>query len=138
MNNKVTWDIKLPKSANISTTWNNSGNFEKWIKDMNADPPPSEQEMIESISLNAEDVGFFRDILDWLQKMAPKKISFFLRELYLSKSNEWASPKKYSYEKMCELIYRMGFRASETIENRMILGTNNKWVQDYFRDFHPA
>lgn len=129
MNNKITWEYKNYNTKTFSTN-----DFSKWVKNYEFDKSlPSEQELIELITSNVEDVGFFKDILDWLRKTAPRKIMFFLRELYLCRSATKVG--LHSYEKMCELIYKMGFRTSETVENRMILGPKNKWVQEYFKDF---
>lgn len=126
MNNKITWEYKNYNTKTFSTN-----DFSKWVKNYEFNKSlPSEEELIECVAPNIEDVGFFKDILDWLRKTAPRKIMFFLRELYLHKPS-----KMHSYEKMCELIYKMGFRTSEIVENRMILGPKNKWVQEYFKDF---
>ena len=120
---------------NINKTWENikpDNNYGKWVFEGNefADPVPkvTEQSMMEDILLRTEDEGFFRDILDWLQNMAPKKIRRLLNRL----SGE---PGKISYESMCESVYQFGFRASEILERRMILGPANKWVRMYFEDF---
>lgn len=40
-----------------------------------------------------------------------------------------------SYERLCETVHSMGFRASDVLERRMILGPSNKWVRKYFEDF---
>lgn len=123
--NIKTWDM-VSKSNSI--TWGgNVNDFGKWAIGWE----PTEQEMIEKILTGIDDEGFFRDILDWLKKMAPKKVPRFLEELYIPIN----SGLTYSYESLCEIVYKFGFRASEVVERRMILGTNNKWVQDYFKDF---
>jgi hypothetical protein len=139
MNNKSkTWNI-LPKYDSNTNTWSNSGSgyFEKWIEAESKKTLPTEQEMIKKILTGVEDVGFFKDILDWLKKMAPKRVPRFLEELYIPLQGD--NPGLFcSYESLCEIVYKFGFKASETIEKRMILGSNNKWVQEYFRDFHPS
>lgn len=91
---------------------------------------PSEDDMIKDILGRTEEYGFFKDILEWLKKDAPKKLRVILREL--------VSPihtGHVTYERLCEVMYHIGFKTSELIERRMILGPSNKWVVEYFNDF---
>ena len=128
MKDKTKWTItSVSDSINTNSTWTTDTYFNKFITPT---PPPLEEEMIEKIISNNEDCGFFQDVLNWLRKVAPKKVAFFIRELYLSRSSDL-----YSYKKMCELVYKLGFRTTDIIEKRMILGPSNEWVKEYFKDF---
>ena len=121
-----TWTTSQYDGTSIKKqTWTYQGTWSK-----NEERHISVEEFIAKILENNEDPGFFRDILDWLKNMAPKKIYPFVKELYSSSKLGFCS-----YEKMCELIYRLEFKANELIETRMILGPNNKWVRKYFEDF---
>lgn len=140
MNSKITWEWgDVPINATYTYQRNHPDvDLIKWVHDQEkikktSPPEPSEQEMIEKILTGIDDEGFFRDILDWLKKMAPKKVPRFLEELYIPIN----SGLTCSYDGLCEIVYKLGFKASETLEHRMILGANNKWVQEYFKDFYP-
>lgn len=74
----------------------------------------------------AEDRGFAEDILSWLRASAPRKIRFFL---------SMSSSAGVTYEFLCMCVYELGFRGSDLIERRMVLGPVNKWVKLYFEDF---
>lgn len=92
----------------------------------------TDESMIEEILGRTDDQGFFKDLVSWLSVDAPKKVRRTLKE--------FASPMHtgiITYERLCEVVYRIGFRASELIERRMILGPSNQWVAEYFKDF-PA
>lgn len=128
--NSTTLNTSILNTKNTNWTWTTNTYFDKFTKNILQTPPPLEEEMIEKIISNTGDRGFFQDILDWLRKVAPKKVSFFIRDLYLSRSGDL-----YSYEKMCELVYKLGFRANDVIEKRMILSPSNEWVKSYFKDF---
>lgn len=122
--NKYTYETK---------TYNNYY-FGKWMKNIELElPQPKilEEEMIKEILSKVEDKGFFNDILNWLRQMAPKKIDYFLNQMYFPIKSGLC----FSYESMCKIVYQLGFRANEIIERRMILGDNNEWVQKYFKDF---
>lgn len=118
-------------------------NFGKWTyhsKDSDeaipVAPAPTDKEIIDEILQypSLEDNGFFEDVVDWLRKDAPRKLRAFLNgcktSLRMSCSVPW-------YETLCEAVFRMGFRASERLEQRMMLGQNNEWVKKYFADFPP-
>jgi hypothetical protein len=78
-----------------------------------------------------EDSGFFDDIVEWLRRDAPKKLGRLLDIL-----RPWpAGFTVLSHETLCEALYSLGFRASERLERRMILGTANEWTRKYFEDF---
>ena len=83
--------------------------------------------MIDDIMNRTEDQGFFKDVVDWLSKEAPRILLNTLEQLC------YAGPVTYS--RLCEFLYDIGFRTSELIERRMILGPSNKWVVEYFKDF---
>lgn len=93
-------------------------------------PPATNESMIDDIMNRTEDKGFFRDMVEWLEKEAPKRLPLMLREL---------CPPMHTgsvfYDRLCEVLYQIGFRTSEMLERRMILGPANKWVADYFKDF---
>lgn len=91
---------------------------------------PTEDDMIKDILSRTEHHGFFNDMVDWLRKDAPKKLQTILMGL--------VSPMHtglVAYERLCEVLYHIGFRTNELIERRMILGPSNRWVADYFNDF---
>lgn len=90
---------------------------------------PTEKSMIEDILQHSDDRGFFEDIVDWLKKDAPKKLSSVLHSLHYREKH------RVTYEFMCEVVYKIGFRTSERLEQRMMLGPTNKWIQEYFKDF---
>lgn len=93
-------------------------------------PSATNELMIEDILNRTEDKGFFNEMVEWLKKEAPKRLPFMLRELCLP-----MHPGSVSYDRLCEVLYQIGFRTSELIERRMILGPSNKWVAQYFIDF---
>lgn len=118
--NTYTWD-NLQKDNNYGS-WAFSGK-------KNASPfgdLPTNDEMKKVILERVEDEGFFLDCLEWLGKMAPRKVRVFLKRLY---------DDRITYDDLCEAVQQMGFRTSEILERRMILGPTNKWVQEYFKDF---
>ncbi len=116
-------------------------NFGKWTyhsKDSDeaipVAPAPTDKEMIDEILQHPslEDKAFFEDVVDWLRKDAPRK----LRE-FLNGCKTGLAFADLSYKTLCEAVFRMGFRASERLEQRMMLGQNNEWVKKYFADFPP-
>lgn len=114
-------------------------NFGKWIHSSTntyVPPPPTDEQMIKAIhdNQNLEDKDFFREMVDWLRKYAPRKLRVALQELWSAAS----ASVDLSYERLCEVVYKMAFRASEALEHRMVLGPNNQWVQKYFGDFPPG
>lgn len=123
-NQKVwTWDIKKTESWN----WLPS-NINTQTKPVES--PPTLESMIKKIQSHVEDQGFFNDMVEWLRTNAPKKLRNALREL--------APPMHtgpVAYDRLCEVLYEIGFRASDLLERRMILGPTNRWVQEYFKDF---
>lgn len=93
-------------------------------------PPATNESMIDDIMNRTEDKGFFKDMVEWLKKDAPKRLSGMLKEL--------VSPMHtgtVAYDRLCEVLYQIGFKTSEPIERRMILGPSNEWVKKYFADF---
>ena len=122
---KVTWEIK-------------SEHYGKWIRETQVVgqwPQPvfvSEGAMIEDILSRTEEKGFFKDIVAWLERDAPRMMRESLRELYVSR------PEPVSYERLCEFVYNVGLRASGAIERRMLLEGANKWAEKYFGDFPPT
>jgi len=89
--------------------------------------------MIEDVMSRTEDRGFFRDMVEWLRKDAPKRLRSIL--------GEFVSPMHtgpVAYDRLCEVLCQIGFRTSELIERRMILGPSNRWVVEYFDDFPPG
>lgn len=116
-------------------------NFGKWTyhskdydKAIPVAPAPTDKEIIDEILQHPslEDKGFFEDVVDWLRKDAPRKLRAFLNGF---KTSLLVSAP--CYETLCEAVFRMGFRASERLEQRMMLGQNNEWVKKYFADFPP-
>lgn len=121
-------------------------NFGKWTyhaKDSDkATPvpsPPTDEQMIEVILEHQylEEKDFFLDMVEWLRNDAPKKLRTMLRELWPGNTITQRATANLDYERLCEVIYKMGFRASEILERRMTLGQNNEWVKKYFEDFPP-
>lgn len=94
--------------------------------------PPTDEEMIADILSRTEDEGFFSDMVAWLRMDAPKKLRWTLQEL-----NPPMHTGPVAYERLCEVLYQVGFRASEMLERRMALGPTNAWVRKYFEDFPP-
>lgn len=130
-----------PDNINIknSFTWENtstSKDFGKWTfvshnnPPVEVPPPPSNEEMTGRILPHMEDKGMFTDIVDWLRKDAPKKLRSVLNGL-----DEHRVLPPVPYEYLCRVVYELGFRASDILESRMILGPNNEWVKKYFADF---
>ncbi len=117
-NKNFTWEYK-------NTTWTSN-------PAQPAQPALTDEQMLQKISSCVRDEGFFRDAIDWLKSSAPRKVRPFMQDLCFSFHN---SP--ITYEGLCEAVYKLGFRATEVLERRMILGSANKWVQLYFKDF-PA
>jgi hypothetical protein len=111
----------------------NSKVYGEWKNISNKQPfgsLPTNDEMAKSVLSRVEDRGFFDDCLDWLKSHAPRKIRVFLKGLCPSDS-----PARVTYDDLCRAVYNLGFRTSEILERRMILGPANRWVQDYFKDF---
>jgi hypothetical protein len=132
MNNadaKYTWEIKS-KAFNKWPTANTIPGVTVASTSFQFPPAPTENEMIEDVMGRTEDRGFFRDMVDWLRKDAPKRLSVMLKELV---SPMHTGP--VAYDRLCEVLYQIGFRTSELIERRMILGPSNRWVVEYFNDF---
>lgn len=114
-----------PQKGNKNTKWNIMGGGDK-IRPFSA--LPTNDEMKKSVLSRTNEESFVQDILDWLVEMAPRKIRSFLKRLCSHET-------KITHVDLCESIYAMGFRASEVLERRMILGEANEWVQLYFKDF---
>lgn len=121
-------------------------NFGKWTlhskdydKAIPVAPAPTDKEIIDEILQHPslEDKGFFEDVVDWLRKDAPRKLRAFLNDLYPWTTALSKASADLSYGVLCEAVFRMGFRASERLEQRMMLGQNNEWVKKYFADFPP-
>lgn len=91
---------------------------------------PTNEEMKANILSRTDEVGFMDDILEWLAQMAPRKIRTFLKSLCPSNVHGIIT-----YDDLCEAVYKLGFRTSETIERRMVIGSANEWAQLYFEDF---
>ncbi len=95
-----------------------------------------ESELLKSETLEADvrsrfdDDGFIDDILSWLRGNAPRKVYAFLKSLCFPRLSG-----DIEYVDVCEAVYRMGFRASDVVERRLILGESNAWVRIYFEDF---
>lgn len=94
--------------------------------------PPSEEEMIKDILSRVEDEGFFNDMVAWLRSDAPRKLRPTLRELCAPMHTG-----PVAYDRLCEVLCQIGFRASEMLEKRMALGPTNVWVRKYFEEFPP-
>lgn len=127
--NKIeNWVVKNTNKDSGRWTYTAMGSDEvkPWPK------PPTDEEMIKDIVSRVEDEGFFRDMVSWLRDDAPRKLRKTLQEL---QAPMHVGP--VAYDRLCEAIYQLGFRASGVLERRMILGPNNKWVEKYFEDF-PA
>lgn len=114
-------------------------NWGKWVYNAkgSADPKPwpnptSDEEMIKDIAIRADDPGFFEEMVEWFRRDAPKRLRSALRDLSYP-----MHMGPVSYDRLCEVVYQVGFRASEALERRMILGPSNKWVRRYFEDFPP-
>ena len=124
-NSNWTWENKDYASwIKTSSSWikNNSNKYDEY------DVPAvmTDKEMMSDISDRLDEPGFLDDCLGWLAEMAPRKISAFLRSLGKNRVNHAA---------LCKAVYDMGFRASEVVERRLILGETNDWVRMYFEDF---
>lgn len=120
--------------------------FGKWTfqpKDSNKSipvpSPPTDEKMIEMIVGHQylEEKDFFLDMVEWLRKDAPKKLRTMLQELWPGNTGKQRAMADLDYERLCEVVYKMGFRASEILERRMMLGQNNEWTRKYFSDFPP-
>ena len=100
-------------------------------------PPPTDEQMICAIieHQHLEDKDFFREIVDWLRRDAPRKLRWTLQELWPGDSGLARASADLSYGRLCEVVYKLGFRTSEAIEGRMMLETPNDWVKKYFEDF---
>ncbi|NBT57628.1 hypothetical protein EBT16_02475 [bacterium] len=135
-----TWTIN---NTDSKYTWENS-----WAKinNISTNTPPyitvastidfveqTEDSMMEDILSRTEDQGFLRDLVEWLRSEAPKKLKRTLKELVAPMHTG-----AVTYERLCEVVYQVGFRTSELIERRMILGPSNNWVAEYFKDFPPG
>lgn len=128
----------MNKSCEGNWTWEIKNNYGKWLPDTTtiesqikpSEPAPTLESMIKDIQTRVKDKGFFDDMVEWLRKNAPRKLYNALHEL---------SPPMHMgpvfYERLCEVLYHVGFRASERLERRLILGPVNRWVQEYFKDF---
>lgn len=119
----------------------------KWIHQPTNTPIPpatTDEQMIEAISEHQylEEKDFFLDMVEWLRKDAPKKLRTMLQELWpwpgWGNTITQRATVNLDYERLCEVVYKMGFRASERLERRMMLGQNNEWVKKYFADFPPG
>lgn len=123
---------------------NQDPNWGKWVYQTkgSGDPtewpsPPKDEQIIGEILEHSslEDRGFFEDMVAWLRKDAPRKLRGMLQDLFPWTTGLSKASADLSYERLCEVVYRMGFRASEVLERRMVLGPSNKWVKKYFEDF---
>lgn len=94
--------------------------------------PPSEEEMMSDILSRVEDEGFFKDMVVWLKNDAPRKLKQALREMC-----EPMHAGPVAYDRLCEVLYQIGFRANDVLERRMKLGPANDWVRRYFDEFPP-
>lgn len=94
--------------------------------------PPTDEEMIADILPRTEDEDFFGDMVAWLRRDAPRKLNITLVGLCAPMHTG-----PVSYERLCEALYQVGFRASEILERRMTLGPSNEWVRKYLEDFPP-
>lgn len=99
--------------------------------------PLKDEQIIDEIvhHPNLEDRGFFEDMVSWLRKYAPKHLRGTLEHLFPWTNVSSKSSADLSYERLCWAVYRTGFKASEILERRMILGPTNMWVKMYFKDF---
>jgi hypothetical protein len=113
----------------------NEKNWEKWVYNAMGDKEPvmpalTDDRMIESIlNHDIEERGFFQEMVAWLRRCALKKLKVALLSIITKRDR--------TYEHLCEVVYKMGFRASDILERRMILGETNEWVRKYFKDFPP-
>lgn len=98
------------------------------IKSKYTVPSPTKESMIEDVLSRTDEKGFFGDVIEWLERDAPRKVAITLNDLHYSSGS-------ITYDRLCEAVYDVGFRANERIERRMMLGSANEWVQGYFRDF---
>lgn len=121
-----TWEVKTYKPGAGAV----GSNYYPYNPVKEAGPPPTDEEMIKDILSRAEDGGFFKDMVEWLRRDAPRKLRKALNEL---RPPMHKGP--VAYDRLCEVLYQVGFRASEILERRMILGPSNDWVQRYFEDF---
>lgn len=132
MNEKIDWNneweywVQKHKEIGdwtVNTSYPSSPKIDK-------SPFPTEDVMLLDVFSRTEETGFVEDIMSWLRSCAPRKIVTFLKGLC---SPHYTGP--VSYESLCEAVYQLGFRASELIERRMVLGSGNKWVKLYFEEF---
>lgn len=128
---KKTWDNKSDAIPDWFKKTTVSSNLGTWVYDAtnSKNPTLTDEQIIESI-LGYEgfkEKGFLQDIVAWLRRDAPKKLREALLQMY--------PLRNLTYKHLCEVVYKMGFRASEIIERRMILGETNEWVREYFKDF---
>ena len=127
-------------------TWINttkSVSYNKWTYEKTGEPvspSPTDEQIVEEILQHPdlEDKGFFEEMVAWTRRDAPKKLRGMLSNLYPWRTRLSKANADLSYVMLCKVVYMMGFRASETIEKRMILGPSNEWVRRYFEDFGSA
>lgn len=127
-----TWENRIDAVPEWFKKTVSSNNWGEWFDNSNnTQNPLTDEQMVKSILDHEyfEEKGFFQDIVAWLRRNAPKKLWEALLWIYPLRH------AKLTYKHLCELVYRMGFKASEIIERRMILGETNEWVREYFKDF---
>jgi hypothetical protein len=119
------------KKNDYNWTWEGK-DYASWVKTNSSsyETPAvmTHEEMISDICDRLDESGFFNDCLNWLSRMAPRKISGFLRSLCVGNN-------RVTYLVLCKAVYNMGFKASDMVERRMIIGETNDWVRMYFEDF---
>ena len=123
---KYTWEIKSQAFHKWPTTVTTATTI-PGVTVAATQSSPTKESMMDDIMNRTEDQGFFKDVVDWLSKEAPRILQNTLEQLC------YAGP--VTYNRLCEFLYDIGFRTSELIERRMILGPSNKWVVEYFKDF---
>ena len=97
--------------------------YEREFEEKN-DKRASDQ-LIQSTILGAKEQAFVTEIVNWMRHSAPAKLttSFVFRL------------KNINREQLCGMVYGLQFRASEMVENIMLLGPSNDFVRRYFADF---
>lgn len=129
----MNYNNKIDKwvTNNTDKNWGKWSYTSKGSKEAKPWPePPTDEEMIRDILPRVEDEGFFGDLVAWLRMDAPRKLRWTLQELHPPMHTG-----PISYERLCEVLYQIGFRASEVLERRMMLGPSNQWVRKYLEDF---
>lgn len=91
----------------------------------------TEDELIAKILEKTDEKDFFEDMVKWIRHtMAPTK-----RRQIIEDIRDWGRTRRLSHSDFCMHIVSSRIRASEPLENRMLLGEPNEWARKYFENF---